>query len=119
QDMVAPTPPDQLAELLEDQQVENASRSHFVIIVTRYFIPVQPLQRLRERDDKRDGERIGVSEYAHGGHKVGGPPVEATAFRHDPRDDVRDKRLDDKDDGNDAELDKLIGIQLGTELGED
>ena len=119
QHVVSPAPPDELAQLLEHQQVQDAACGDLVIIVPWYPVPVQTLQCLRERDDEGDGKRVRVSEHAHGGDEVGGPSVEAETFRDDPRDNVRDQCLDDEDDGDDAEFEELVGVQLGGELGED
>lgn len=62
QDVIPPTPADKLAQLLEDEQVENAPCGHFVVVVIRDAVPVQAFQGLGKRHDQGDGERIGVTE---------------------------------------------------------
>ena len=38
--MVSPAPPDKLTQLLKYEQIEYATGSNFVIVVTRYFVPM-------------------------------------------------------------------------------
>jgi hypothetical protein len=53
---VSPAPANELAKLLKDEQVENTARCDFIVIIVRNSIPVESIQRLRKRDDKRDGK---------------------------------------------------------------
>lgn len=60
--MVAPTPSNELTQLLEDQQVEDTSRGHFVIIIVWYAVPMKALQSLGERKHEGDGKGVGIAE---------------------------------------------------------
>jgi hypothetical protein len=47
--MIPPAPAQKLAELLEDQKVQNPTSSNLVIIITGNFVPMKALQSLRKR----------------------------------------------------------------------
>jgi hypothetical protein len=40
-DVISPTPPHKLAQLLKDKQVENSTGGHFVVVVVRYLVPMK------------------------------------------------------------------------------
>lgn len=55
QDMIAPAPPHQLAQLLEYQQIQDPPGSHFIVVVVGHPIPMEAFQGLGQRDDEGDG----------------------------------------------------------------
>lgn len=58
EDVVAPGPADELAKLLEDEEVEDSAGSDFVIVITRDTVPVKPRNRHRQRQHQRNWQRI-------------------------------------------------------------
>jgi hypothetical protein len=61
--MVSPTPANELAQLLEDEQIENTTGSHLVIVIVRDAVPVETLEGLGEGHDERDREGVGVAKH--------------------------------------------------------
>lgn len=119
EDMIAPAPPDELAELLKDEEIENAASGDLVIVVAGNAIPVQALESLRQGNDERDGQGVGIAKDAHGCDEVGRSFGQAKGARDDDRDEVGDGRLHDEDDGNDGEIEQFLSRQLAREFGKD
>lgn len=46
QNMIAPTPANELAELLKDEKVQNAAGGDLVVVVVRNAVPVEALEGL-------------------------------------------------------------------------
>jgi hypothetical protein len=63
QNMVSPAPADQLAQLLEDKQIENPPRGYLIVVVVRDAVPVEAFEGLRERDHEGNGEGVGVAKH--------------------------------------------------------
>ena len=58
----APSPPHELTELLEDEEVEDTAGTNFIVVITRYSVPVKAAECFGEGDDERDGQRVGVTK---------------------------------------------------------
>jgi hypothetical protein len=55
QHAISPGPPNKLAELLEDEQVQDTTGSDFVVVIVRDAVPVEAAEGLGEGDDEGDG----------------------------------------------------------------
>lgn len=60
--MVSPAPADELAQLLEDKQIQDAACGYIVVVIVRDAIPVEALDSLGKGRDERDREGVGVPE---------------------------------------------------------
>jgi hypothetical protein len=119
EDVIAPAPADELTKLLEDKEIQDASGTDLVVVISRNLVPMQALECLRKRENERNGQRVGVAKDAHGGDKVGSASVESEHFRDENRHSPGHKGLDDENHGDDGEIGKLLSVKLRGELCED
>lgn len=65
--VVSPGPPEELAELLENEEVQDSAGADFFVVVTGDSVPVEAGDGHGEREDEGDGEGVGVAEHTlHG-----------------------------------------------------
>lgn len=58
----APSPPHELTELLEDEEVEDTASTDFIVVIARYSVPVEAAECFGEGDNEGDWQRVGVTK---------------------------------------------------------